>query len=97
MNSFYEELTKSELNILELVAKGLTNQEIADELFVSKRTVATHMTHIYEKSGILKENTGDTSVMRLRLALLYINSEERCSECKYKKVYENAMRLFKEG
>lgn len=48
MNSFYEELTEQEFNILELVAEGLTNQEIADELFVSKRTVATHMTHIYQ-------------------------------------------------
>jgi hypothetical protein len=32
-----------------LVGKGLTNREIADTLFVSPRTISTHLTHIYQK------------------------------------------------
>ena len=42
-------LTASERNILQLVAKGMTNQEIADRLIVSERTVRTHVSNILGK------------------------------------------------
>jgi two-component system response regulator NreC len=45
-------LTKRELEILALVAEGLTNQEIADKLFISPRTVDTHRTNIMAKLDI---------------------------------------------
>jgi DNA-binding NarL/FixJ family response regulator len=42
---------RREHEILQLVAKGLTNQQIADQLFTSKRTVETHRQHTLEKMG----------------------------------------------
>ena len=42
-------LTKRELEILELIAKEHTNQEIADKLFISLRTVQTHRLNITQK------------------------------------------------
>jgi DNA-binding CsgD family transcriptional regulator len=42
-------LTPSERRVAQLVGKGLANREIADALFVSPRTVSTHLTHIYQK------------------------------------------------
>lgn len=45
-------LTASELRIARLAAGGLTNKEIAERLFVTLRTVETHLTHAYEKLGI---------------------------------------------
>jgi DNA-binding CsgD family transcriptional regulator/tetratricopeptide (TPR) repeat protein len=44
-------LTPTELRVVELVAAGLTNREIAERMFVSRRTVATHMEHILRKLG----------------------------------------------
>jgi DNA-binding CsgD family transcriptional regulator len=47
-----EALTASERRIAGLVADGMTNRQIAAQLYVSPRTVATHLTHIYQKLGI---------------------------------------------
>ncbi len=44
-------LTKREEEILELVAQGLTSNEIAERLFISPRTVETHRAHLMEKLG----------------------------------------------
>jgi DNA-binding NarL/FixJ family response regulator len=46
------ELTKRENEVLALVAEGHTNKEIADQLFVSIKTVETHKTNILEKLGL---------------------------------------------
>ena len=43
-------LSKRELEVLQLIAEGLTNAEIADQLFTSKRTVETHRQNILEKT-----------------------------------------------
>ena len=42
--------SKRETEVLQLIASGLTNQEIADKLFTSKRTVETHRQNIIEKT-----------------------------------------------
>jgi len=44
------ELSGRELEVLRLIAEGLTNQEIADTLFTSKRTIETHRQNIIEKT-----------------------------------------------
>jgi DNA-binding NarL/FixJ family response regulator len=53
MNSDFQKnfntLTKREREIVSLVVEGLTNQEIADKLFVNIRTVETHKTNILQK------------------------------------------------
>jgi DNA-binding NarL/FixJ family response regulator len=45
--------TSREREILQLVAAGLTNQQIADKLFTSKRTVETHRQSLLEKTGAI--------------------------------------------
>ena len=45
-------LTHREREILQLGASGLTNQEIADQLFTSKRTVESHRQNLLEKTGV---------------------------------------------
>lgn len=47
-----EALTATEFKVAQLAAGGLTNKEVADRLFVSVRTVETHLTHAYERLGI---------------------------------------------
>ncbi|HEY9640827.1 MAG TPA: response regulator transcription factor [Coleofasciculaceae cyanobacterium] len=44
-------LSERELQIVELVAAGLTNQEIAEKLEISKRTVDNHISNILTKTG----------------------------------------------
>ncbi len=44
-------LSEREVEVLRLVARGLSNREIADELVVSPATVATHIRHILDKTG----------------------------------------------
>ena len=45
------DLSERELEIIELVATGLTNQEIAKLLMISKRTVDNHVSNIFAKTG----------------------------------------------
>jgi DNA-binding NarL/FixJ family response regulator len=43
-------LTGREARVLQLVAKGLSNRQIAQELGLSAKTVANHLTHIFNKT-----------------------------------------------
>jgi DNA-binding CsgD family transcriptional regulator len=45
------EITPRELEILELIAKGMSNREIAEKLFVSENTVKTHSSRVFDKLG----------------------------------------------
>ncbi len=46
-----QEISEREIEIIELVAQGLTNQEIAGTLTISKRTVDNHVSNIFTKTG----------------------------------------------
>ena len=50
-NSVQMSLSSREMEIIELVASGLTNQEIAQKLTISKRTVDNHVSNMFTKTG----------------------------------------------
>lgn len=47
-------ISKRELEVLQLMAQGLSNQEIAMRLFVSLSTIKTHSNNLYEKMGVAR-------------------------------------------
>jgi LuxR family maltose regulon positive regulatory protein len=51
-SSMIEPLSQRELEVLQLIAEGLTNQEIASRLFLSLHTVKSHARNIYGKLGV---------------------------------------------
>jgi DNA-binding CsgD family transcriptional regulator len=50
--SGWEALTDAEVKVAELAAKGLTNVQIGERLFVTRHTVQTHLKHVFAKLGI---------------------------------------------
>jgi LuxR family maltose regulon positive regulatory protein len=58
-----EPLSERELEVLQLIAKGLTNQEIASRLFLALNTVKAHTRNIYGKLGV---NSRTQAVARAR-------------------------------
>ena len=50
-NAAHMSLSVREMEIIELVADGLTNQEIAQRLTISKRTVDNHVSNMFTKTG----------------------------------------------
>ncbi len=64
----FELLTARELEVLKLVARGLTNDEIGERLFICRKTVKFHVSNILAKTGVPD---------RIKLAVLYneINSK----------------------
>lgn len=66
-NQSLRSLTKRELEILRLVAEGLTNEEIARAVFISEKTVKTHLTNIFDKLKVKN---------RFKAALLIMNRPE---------------------
>ena len=48
----FAELTAREIEVLNLVARGLTNDQIAMKLSLSPRTIESHLTHIFNKLGV---------------------------------------------
>ena len=48
----HESFTARELEILRLIALGMSNREIADELVISHKTAGSHVEHIYAKLGV---------------------------------------------
>jgi len=61
-------LTKREMELLDLVSMSLKNDEIAERLFISTKTVKTHIRNIFEKLG---------SRNRVDATLLYIGASKR--------------------
>jgi DNA-binding NarL/FixJ family response regulator len=65
-----ESLSDREIEILVEVCRGLSNQEIADKLFISKRTVDKHRANILEKTGC--RNTANLVVYAIKNRLVEI-------------------------
>lgn len=68
-----ELLTEREIEVLKLVARGLANQEIADELVVSKRTVDSHTNSILTKLRL--DNRTQAALYALRQGLVSLHDE----------------------
>ena len=49
--SGWASLTPAELDVVRLVSEGMANKDIAARLFISPRTVETHLSHVYTKLG----------------------------------------------
>ena len=64
--SGWDSLTSTERRITDLVAEGRRNAEVAAELFISVRTVETHLTSIYRKLGLANRSTLTREVHRRR-------------------------------
>lgn len=66
----HETLSQRELEILLLICKGFSNQEIADALFISKRTVDKHRANILDKTNC--KNTANLVVYAIKHSLVEI-------------------------
>jgi two-component system, NarL family, response regulator LiaR len=60
-------ISKRELEVLELMAQGLSNQEIAERLFVSLNTIKTHSSKILEKLDVSRRTQAIEKAKRLNI------------------------------
>jgi ATP/maltotriose-dependent transcriptional regulator MalT len=60
-------ITPRELEILELIAQGLSNKEIAERVFVSENTVKTHSSRVFDKLGARRRTQAVQLGKELRL------------------------------
>lgn len=60
-------LSKRELEVLQLMATGLSNQEIAGQLFVSLNTIKTHTSKVFEKLDVKRRTQAVEKAKRLSL------------------------------
>lgn len=63
-----ESLSERELEILQLICRGLSNQEIGEKLFISKRTVDKHRANILDKTGT--RNTANLVMYAIKKSLV---------------------------
>jgi ATP/maltotriose-dependent transcriptional regulator MalT len=60
-------ITPRELEILELIAQGLSNREIAERVYVSENTVKTHSSRVFDKLGVRRRTQAVQVGKELRL------------------------------
>ena len=60
-------LTPTELAVVRHVAAGLTNPEIAEQMFISRGTVKVHLSHVYAKVGLRNRSEVAAEVIRRNL------------------------------
>ena len=59
-----EALSVREIEVLELVARGTSNKEIAKQLWISETTVKSHMLHIFDKLGVADRTAAVTAALK---------------------------------
>lgn len=62
-----DQLTRQEANVLALVTQGWRTAKIAEELFISPRTVETHLAHIFQKLGVSSRTEAAIYALRTNL------------------------------
>ena len=62
-----DELTRRQLEVLNLLARGWTNAQIAEELFVSRRTVHAHLREIFRKLRVSNRSAATRYAVEHRL------------------------------
>ncbi len=67
-------LTSREVDILRLLARGMSNKQIADALVISPKTASTHVEHIYAKLGV--SNRALASLFAAKHGLIDVNEED---------------------
>lgn len=77
--SVTENLTQRETEILKLICEQCTNQEIADKLFISKRTVEGHRTNLLLKTGV--KNTAGLVIFAISQNIFNINNSILTENC----------------
>ncbi len=70
-NDQFARLTPREKEVLQLIAKGFANEEIAKALFISKHTVKNHITSIYRKMG--SRNRTKVALRAIRYGLISVD------------------------
>ncbi len=68
VSTYPNNLTQREVDVLRLVAAGSSNQEIADALVISERTVNSHLVHIFNKLGVNSRAAAAAFAIRHQLA-----------------------------
>ena len=62
-------LSKREFEVLELIARGLSNQEIADQLYIALPTVKTHVSNLFDKLQVQRRTQAVLRARELNLIL----------------------------
>jgi len=60
-------ISKRELEVLELISEGLSNEEIAEKLFISLNTIKTHTSNLFEKLEVKRRTQATEKAKRLGL------------------------------
>lgn len=64
-------LTPREREVLKLIAKGCTNAEIAERLYISRHTVKNHVSNIYRKIGV--DDRTQVAILAIRKGLVSLD------------------------
>ncbi len=75
MAEYGETLTDREMEVLELVSTGITNREVAQELFISINTVKVHLRNVYTKLGA--DSRTEATMIAVREGWVSVGEEEK--------------------
>ena len=70
VNNGEEDLSPREIEVLQLVARGYANKEIAARLTITEATVKTHLAHIFQKLGVNDRTEAVTTAVQRNIIRL---------------------------